>query len=63
MNTSPLDDGSLEVLEAFAARDGRVHVVQQENQGIVASLNRVLSLARAPLIARMEADDIRGENG
>ena len=51
-------DGSAEVLAAFAARDSRVRVVRQENQGIVASLNRALELARAPLVARMDHDDV-----
>lgn len=51
-------DGSAQVLDEFAARDRRIRVEHQENQGIVASLNRALSLARAPLIARMDADDI-----
>jgi glycosyltransferase involved in cell wall biosynthesis len=51
-------DGSCAVLQEFAARDARIRVVAQDNQGIVASLNRALALARAPLIARMDADDI-----
>jgi hypothetical protein len=51
-------DGSSEVLAQFAARDDRIRVFAQENQGIVATLNRALSLARAPLVARMDADDL-----
>ena len=51
-------DGSAEVLAAFAARDTRVRVVRQQNQGIVASLNRALELARAPFVARMDHDDV-----
>jgi GT2 family glycosyltransferase len=51
-------DGSAEVLTAFAARDGRIRVFTQENRGVVPSLNRALELARAPLVARMDADDI-----
>jgi glycosyltransferase involved in cell wall biosynthesis len=51
-------DGSAEVLAAFAARDRRIRVVRQENQGIVATLNRALGLARAPLVARMDHDDV-----
>ena len=57
-----IDDGSQDasaaVLAEFAARDDRVRVFTQENQGIVAALNRALALARAPLVARMDADDI-----
>ncbi len=51
-------DASGEVLGQFAARDDRIRVFTQENQGIVATLNRALSLARAPLVARMDADDL-----
>jgi len=57
-----IDDGSTDdsgkVLTEFAARDGRIRVFTQENRGIVATLNRALELARAPLIARMDADDL-----
>jgi len=51
-------DASAEVLAQFAARDGRIRVFGQENRGIVATLNRALELARAPLVARMDADDL-----
>jgi glycosyltransferase involved in cell wall biosynthesis len=51
-------DGSAEVLARYAARDARIRVVTQENRGLVASLNRALELARAPLVARMDHDDI-----
>jgi hypothetical protein len=51
-------DGSADVLAEFAARDPRIRVVGQENRGIVATLNRALELARAPLVARMDADDL-----
>jgi glycosyltransferase involved in cell wall biosynthesis len=57
-----IDDGSRDdsgkVLAAFAARDPRIRVYTQENQGIVATLNRALKLAGAPLVARMDADDL-----
>jgi GT2 family glycosyltransferase len=51
-------DGSVELLRGFATRDTRVIVVADENSGLVESLNRGLSMARAPLIARMDADDL-----
>ncbi len=51
-------DGSLAILEEIAARDPRVRVVSRENRGLVATLNQGIELARAPLIARMDADDI-----
>jgi GT2 family glycosyltransferase len=51
-------DGSADVLAQVAARDPRIRVFTQENRGIVATLNRALELARAPLVARMDADDL-----
>lgn len=51
-------DGSAEMLKAFAAKDDRIHLVSRENRGLIASLNEGLALGRAPLIARMDADDI-----
>jgi glycosyltransferase involved in cell wall biosynthesis len=57
-----IDDGSSDesgkVLANFAARDPRIRLFSHGNQGIVATLNRALELARAPLVARMDADDI-----
>jgi glycosyltransferase involved in cell wall biosynthesis len=38
--------------------DPRIRVLRQENQGLVASLNRGLAEARHDLIARMDADDL-----
>lgn len=51
-------DGSVDLLRGFASRDARVIVVTDENSGLVDSLNRGLSMARAPLIGRMDADDL-----
>lgn len=57
-----LDDGSRDatpqILLAYAARDSRVRPIIRENRGLVASLNQLLEEARAPIIARMDADDI-----
>lgn len=57
-----VDDGSsdatAEILRAYAARDSRVRPLVRENRGLVASLNQLLELARAPLVARMDADDL-----
>ena len=50
-------DGSLEV--ARSCRDPRVRVVENgRNLGLTATLNRGLREARAPLIARQDADDL-----
>lgn len=52
-------DGSAEVLGAFAASDPRIRPWRFERSGgIVAALNHGLAVARAPLIARMDADDL-----
>ncbi len=51
-------DGSGAIIDAFAARDRRIRPIHQENRGLIASLNRMLDEARAPLIARMDGDDI-----
>ncbi len=57
-----VDDGSSDrsaaIMDDFAARDSRIRVIRQENRGLIASLNRLLHEARAPLVARMDADDI-----
>ena len=51
-------DGSAEVAEAFATADSRVRVVRhRQNLGVAATLNEAVALARAPLVARMDADD------
>jgi glycosyltransferase involved in cell wall biosynthesis len=52
------DDGSLEILNRYADSDARILLVSRENKGLVKSLNEGLSIARAPFIARMDADDI-----
>ena len=56
-----LDDGSTDdsvaLARAHAARDSRIRVIARENRGLIASLNQLLDEARAPLVARMDADD------
>jgi glycosyltransferase involved in cell wall biosynthesis len=51
-------DGSGEIAAAKAASDPRIHLIRQENSGIVASLNRMLALVDTPFVARMDADDV-----
>ncbi|MFQ1003232.1 glycosyltransferase family 2 protein [Modestobacter sp. SSW1-42] len=57
-----VDDGSTDetpaVLARFAAQDPRVVLVTRQRGGIVAALNAGLARATAPLIARMDADDV-----
>ena len=51
-------DGSAAVAEAHARGDSRFRVVRQEPQGMVAASERARAEARAPLIARMDGDDV-----
>ena len=51
-------DGSSDHLHRLAELDNRVRVIDQTNQGQNAAANLAISLANAPLIARMDADDI-----
>lgn len=50
-------DGSFAVLQRLAARDNRIRLTHAPNRGLVATLNAQLQAARAPLVARMDADD------
>jgi glycosyltransferase involved in cell wall biosynthesis len=54
-----IDDGSVDDTAALlgAVADGRVRVERRPPTGLTRSLNRALELARAPLIARLDADD------
>lgn len=51
-------DGSSAILDRLADEDPRLHVVRRPNTGITRALNDGLAAARAPLIARMDADDL-----
>lgn len=51
-------DGSLPILQRYAARDDRITLITRENRGLVASLNEGITLARGKWLARMDADDI-----
>ena len=52
-------DTSGEQLQRHAARDRRIHVLQNPARlGLAASLNRAVAQARGAFIARMDADDI-----
>ncbi len=51
-------DGSGDLIAERAVSDQRIHMLRQENSGIVASLNRMLEQVETPFVARMDADDI-----
>lgn len=56
-----VDDGSTDESAAIlerAAGDARLRIVRTSARGLVSALNTALALARAPLVARMDADDV-----
>lgn len=52
------EDDTAAILRSWAARDTRVLPLESSGRGIVAALACGLAAARAPLVARMDADDI-----
>lgn len=51
-------DGSANILQDFAAKDDRVRIIEQDNQGLTKALNRGLAEATGEFIARMDGDDV-----
>jgi glycosyltransferase involved in cell wall biosynthesis len=51
-------DGSRELLQARARAEPRLRVLARPHRGLVAALNEAARAARAPLLARMDADDV-----
>jgi glycosyltransferase involved in cell wall biosynthesis len=51
-------DRSRQILQRYAEQDSRIRLICRENRGLVATLNEMIDLARAPLLARMDADDV-----
>lgn len=56
-----IDDGSIdnsgEICEQYAARDARIKVIHQENQGLSTARNRGLDAAEGEYIAFVDSDD------
>lgn len=52
------NDDSYQIAQQFQVNDPRIRIIRQHNQGVVAASNRALELARAPYVARMDADDL-----
>jgi glycosyltransferase involved in cell wall biosynthesis len=56
-----IDDGSTDdtprVLSGYAARESRIRAIRQDALGLVGALNLGLAEVRAPLLARLDADD------
>lgn len=51
-------DDSRRLVSARAGTDSRIRLLLRERRGLVACLNAGLAAARAPLVARMDADDL-----
>ena len=49
-------DGTRNVIRTF--KDARIKLIEQTNKGVAAALNTGLEYARAPYIARFDADDV-----
>ncbi len=49
-------DDTVQIINSF--HDQRIVLISQENRGIAAALNAGLKVARAPYIARFDADDV-----
>jgi len=55
-----IDDGSTDATPELlaAVRDSRVRTERQARVGLTRALNQALARARAPLVARLDADDL-----
>lgn len=57
-----VDDGSTDespaILRRLAAQDARIVLHHQANRGIGGAMNQALALARAPLVAILDSDDL-----
>ncbi len=51
-------DGSIEILRSWALRDSRIRLFEGSRLGPAGSSNWIVNASAAPLIARMDADDI-----
>src|SRR5688572_29875093 len=51
-------DASLHVLQEYAAKDQRIKLKSQPNNGLTKSLNEAIALARGEFVARMDGDDV-----
>jgi len=52
------NDNSLSIIKHFKAKDSRIILINQENQGLTKSLNNGIKIAKGEYIARQDADDI-----
>ena len=50
-------DNSLEILNEYAARDKRIHIINQENAGVVVARNNGIAFATGEYIYPLDSDD------
>ena len=55
-------DGSLAVLQRYAAQDDRIEIIDKPNSGYGASMNRGLDAARGEYVGITESDDFASRN-
>jgi glycosyltransferase involved in cell wall biosynthesis len=57
-----VDDGSTDdtrhIVEEYAERDRRIHLISQPNGGIAAARNRAMRMARGRFLALLDSDDL-----
>jgi len=51
-------DTTIECLQGWSKKDQRLQILQRPHKGIIPALNAGLAHCRAPLVARMDGDDI-----
>lgn len=51
-------DGTREILDGWARRDDRVRVLEGGGRGVAAAAQRAADASRAPLLTRMDGDDV-----
>jgi cellulose synthase/poly-beta-1,6-N-acetylglucosamine synthase-like glycosyltransferase len=48
----------MDALKAWSMQDPRLHILRHRHEGIIPALNAGLAWYQAPLVARMDTDDI-----
>lgn len=51
-------DGSLKIMQDYAAKDDRIRIIDQANTGLTIALRRGVDAAKGDYIARMDVDDV-----